>query len=153
MFHIADANIVRNRDVESREILENDAHARLETLDVVVSVVSYVEPVNGSMGRITESCQQRPIKTLVGAQFSGLARPNWLPSIISATSPVNLQVFGIRSMLLFHAVCHGCRLCINVSPRGLGQEPPAKKTAGIQDESVNLLIRPCNHCSSTFGSQ
>ena len=60
MFHIADSNIVRSRNVESREILENDAYARLETLDVVVSVVSRVEPY-GSMGPIIESCQQRPI--------------------------------------------------------------------------------------------
>ena len=64
MFLIVDSNIVRSRDVESREILENDAYARLETLDVgrsVVSVVSRVEPY-GSMDRIIESCRQRPIK-------------------------------------------------------------------------------------------
>lgn len=61
MYHIADANIVRSRDVESREILEDDAYARLETLNVVVSVVSRVEPY-GSMGRIIESCQQCSIK-------------------------------------------------------------------------------------------
>lgn len=61
MFHIADSNTVRSSDVESGEILENNAYARLETLDVVVSVVSPVEPY-GSMGRIMESCQQRPIK-------------------------------------------------------------------------------------------
>ncbi len=61
MYHIAAANIVRSRDVESRKILENDAYARLETLDVVVSAVSRVEPY-GSMGRIIKSCQQRPIK-------------------------------------------------------------------------------------------
>ena len=61
MFRIVDSNIVRSRDVESREILENEAYARLETLDAVVSVVSCVEPY-GSMGRILESCEQRPIK-------------------------------------------------------------------------------------------
>ena len=60
-YPIAATNTVRGGDVESREILENDAYARLETLDVVVSVVSYIEPY-GSMGRILESCQQRPIK-------------------------------------------------------------------------------------------
>ena len=79
MFRIVDSNIFRSRDVESREILENEAYARLgdSRRRSLGSLVRRALWIHGSDPRIVRATSHQ---ALVGAQFNSLARPVWLPS-------------------------------------------------------------------------